>query len=74
MNVDPFVREAAFEPEIIQVMTGAYEELLGELDLADRDDPLAEVIAKEVIQAARLGVHDVVEMRLWVLNSLSKPH
>ena len=74
MNVYPFLREAVFDPEIIQVMTGAYEELLGELELADRDDPLAEVIAKEVIEAARLGVHDVVEMRLWVLNSLGKPH
>jgi hypothetical protein len=74
MNVYPLMREAVFEPEIIRVMTGAYEELLGELELADRDDPLAEVIAKEVIEAARLGVHDVVEMRLWVLNSLGKPH
>jgi hypothetical protein len=74
MNVYPLMRDAVFEPEIIRVMTGAYEELLGELELADRDDPLAEVIAKEVIEAARLGVHDVVEMRLWVLNSLGKPH
>ena len=48
--------------------------MLGELRLADRDDALAEVIAKEVIEAARLGVDDVVEMRLWVLNSLDKPH
>jgi hypothetical protein len=31
---------------------GASEELLGELQLADRDDPLAEVIAKEVIERA----------------------
>jgi hypothetical protein len=74
MNVYPFLRDAVFEPEIIQVMAGAYEELLGELELADRDDPLAEVIAKEVIEAARLGVLNVVEMRLWVLNSLGKPH
>ena len=74
MNVYPFLRDAVFDPEIIQVMAGTYEEVLGELKLADRDDPLAEVIAKEVIEAARLGVHDVVEMRLWVLNSLGKPH
>ena len=74
MSVFPFLREAVFEPEIIQVMAGTYEEVLGELKLADRDDPLAEVIAKEVIEAARLGVDDVVEMRLWVLNSLDKPH
>jgi hypothetical protein len=74
MTVYPLERNSVFEPEIIQVMAGVYEEVLGELRLADRDDPLAEVIAKGVIEAARLGVDDVVEMRLWVLNSLDKPH
>jgi hypothetical protein len=74
MAVYPFLRDAVFEPEIIQVMTGTYDELLGELELTDRDDPLAEVIAKEVIEAARLGVQDVAEMRQWVLNSLGKLH
>jgi hypothetical protein len=74
MTVYPFLREAVFEPEIIQVMAGTYEKLLGDLELVDRDDPLAEAIAKEVIEAARLGVHDVAEMRLWVLNALGKPH
>jgi hypothetical protein len=74
MTVYPFLRDAVFEPEIIQVMTGAYEKLLGDLKLVERGDPLAEVVAKEVIEAARLGVHDVVEMRLWVLNALGEPH
>ena len=74
MTVYPLERNSVFEPEIIQVMAGVYEEVLGELRLADRDDALAEVIAKEVIEAARRGVDDVVEMRLWVLTSLDKPH
>jgi hypothetical protein len=74
MPVYPFLRDAVFEPEIIQVMTGTYENLLDDLELVDRDDPLTEVIAKGVIEAARLGVHDGAEMRLWVLNALGKPH
>ena len=65
MTVYPLERNSVFEPEIIQVMAGVYEEVLGELRLADRDDALAEVIAKESIEAARRGVDDVVEMRLW---------
>jgi hypothetical protein len=44
------------------------------LHLAGRDDPFTEVIAREVIEAARLGVHDVAAMRQWVLNMLGKPH
>jgi hypothetical protein len=74
MTVYPLVREAVFDPEIIQVMAGAYEELLGDLDLLDRNDPFTEVVAKEVIEAARLGLHDVPAMRQWVLNTLGKPH
>ena len=72
MGVSPFVREAIYDPETIKVMAGAYEELLGELELTDRDHGLAEVIAKEVLQAARLGVHDVAEMRQWVLCTLGR--
>jgi hypothetical protein len=74
MAVSPFVREAVYDPEIIKVMAGAYEELLGDLELTDRDHGLAEVIAKGVLQAARQGVHDVAEMRQRVLRTLGRPH
>ena len=70
MGVSPFVRQAVFDPEIIQVMTGAYEELLDDLEIADRNDPFTEVIAKEVLKAARLGVQDVAEMHRQVLCAL----
>jgi len=69
----PFVRDAVYDPEIIEVMAGVYAELLGDLELADRDRGLAEVIAKEVLQAARLGVRDVAEMRQRVLCTLGRP-
>ena len=72
MGVSPFVREAVFDPEIIQVMTGAYEELLGDLDLANRNDPFTEIVAREVLRAARLGLRDVAEMHQQVLGTLGK--
>ena len=67
MSVSLFVREAVFDPEIIKVMAGAFEELLGDLEVADRNHPFAQVIAKEVLRAARLGVRDVAEMHQQVL-------
>ena len=70
MSVSLFVREAVFDPQIIKVMVGAFEELLDDLEVADRNDPFAEVIAKEVLKAARLGVHDVAEMHRQVLCAL----
>jgi hypothetical protein len=72
MGVSPFVREAVFDPEIIQVMAGAYEELLVDLEVADRNDPFAQVIAKEVLRAARLGMRDVAEMHQQVLGTLGE--
>jgi hypothetical protein len=72
MSVSPFIREAVFDPEIIRVMAGAFEELLGDLEVADRNDPFAEVIAKELLRAARLGVRDVAEMHQRVLDTLGK--
>jgi hypothetical protein len=74
MTVYPFVGSDVFDPEMIQVMAGAYQELLGTLRLADRNDPFNEVVAKEVIKAARLGVHDAADMRRRVLNALGEPH
>ena len=74
MTIYPFARHVVFDPEIIQVMAGAYEELLDDLHLADRDDPFTAVVAKAVIEVARLGVCDAAEMRQRVLNTLGKPH
>jgi hypothetical protein len=73
MTIHTLARSAVFEPETIQAMAGAYEEVLGVLQLADRNDPFAEVVAKEVIELARLGIHDRVEIRQRVLNALGEP-
>jgi hypothetical protein len=39
MLVSPFVRDAVYDPEIIKVMVGAYEELLGDLELTKSAKP-----------------------------------
>ncbi len=74
MTVYPLMRNAVFDPETIQVMAGAYEDLLGILQLADRNDPFTEVVAKEVIEVARLGVRDATEIRQRVLSTFDEPH
>ena len=72
MDVSPFVRAGVFDPEIIQVMTGVYEELLDDLELASCNDAFTEIVAREILKAARLGVHDVAEMHQRVLDTLGK--
>ena len=73
MDVSPFVRAGVFDPEIIQVMTGVYEELLDDLELASCNDAFTEIVAKEILRAARLGVHDVAEMHQRILGTLRQP-
>jgi hypothetical protein len=55
------------------MMAEAYEELLDDLELAGPNDSVTEIIAKEVLKVARLGVHDVAEMHQRVLCALGTP-
>jgi hypothetical protein len=48
----------AFEPEQIAVMTTAFEQLLSDLRLVKRDDPIVKMVAKLVIELVRNGERD----------------
>jgi hypothetical protein len=69
-SLDSLARGVVFEPETVQVMGGAYDKLLGDLELAGRNDPLTEIVAKEVLKVARQGVRDAGEIRQRVLTAL----
>ena len=49
---------AAFDPELVQAMTAAYEETLRKLRLANRTDPITEIIASKIIEWAKGGERD----------------
>jgi hypothetical protein len=72
MSDDYDFREAVFEPETLQIMATAYEDSVRFLHVADSTDPLTEVIAKEVIETARLGIREPTEIRRRVLSALGK--
>ena len=44
-------------------MTAAFEETLRELEVLDHSDPLTEIVAKKIIEGARLGVCDPIRLR-----------
>jgi hypothetical protein len=52
------LREAAFEPTAIEAMTAAFEAVCKSLQLLNRDDPIAHVVARKIIEIARSGEHD----------------
>jgi hypothetical protein len=65
-----FPNETSFEPETIDAMVQAYELLLHDLGLTDRNDPLTDIIAKEIVKVASRGARDAGEIRVKVLAAL----
>jgi hypothetical protein len=61
---------AAFDPAAVTALTNAYEGVCAALQLADRTDPLAEVVAKKIIEHARRGERDPNRLREIVLKEL----
>jgi len=63
------IRDNAFDPEVILVMSAAFEDALTTLHLVDREDPLVELVAKKVIECAQSGIHDRIRLRDCALRS-----
>lgn len=56
MPITPFLRNQAFDPETVVAMSEAFQSACQVLGLADRNDPLNELVAKKVIELAQKGV------------------
>ena len=61
-----------FEPEAVHALVLACEDLLRDLQLTDRNDPFTEIVARAVIEAARLGERDPAEIHNGVLRETAK--
>lgn len=73
MPIYRLLKDAAFDSTIVEAAGQAYEDLLVDLQLADRNDPFTAIIAKHVMQVARTGVSSSPEIRKKVLAALAKP-
>jgi len=49
------LQNSAFGPEEVSRMTAAYEDVLRALGLANRTDPITEIVAKKIIEIAQTG-------------------
>ena len=58
MAIYRILQNAAFDPERIVLVAKAYEDTLRSLHLVDRSDPLTELIAKQIFEAAQRGERD----------------
>jgi hypothetical protein len=64
------LKNSTLESEEITRITKAYEQALHTLCVKERDDPLTEFIAKNVIKIAQTGVHDVAQLSALAITAL----
>ena len=70
MAIYRLLKNSTLVPEEISRITEAYEQALHTLCVKDRDDPLTEMIAKQIIKIAQAGVHDAAQLSALAITEL----
>lgn len=70
MAIARLLHEAAFPPDRVRAIAQAYENTCKRLVIADREDPLANVVAKKIIKVAKGGARDPEPIMRQVIKEL----
>ena len=73
MPIYPLLQSQVFDPELINILGTVFEDVLRDLKLTDRTDPLTAIIANKVIEAAQTGERDPQRILERVLRSMNNP-
>lgn len=71
MAIHRLLQQSAFGPEDIGLMVAAYEDGFHRLNLSTRSDPVAEILARKIIEIAQTGVRDPARMRELALKEMA---
>ncbi|MGB8826194.1 MAG: hypothetical protein WA322_25285 [Pseudolabrys sp.] len=72
LDIAPFASGQAFNPETVEAMGIAYENVCNSLNLVDNSGLLNEFIARNIIELATCGLHDAERLSAGVL-AIYKP-
>jgi hypothetical protein len=72
MPLTPYLKEAVFQPNEIEAMNTAFVATCQSLQLADRDDPLTEIVARTIIDIARTGERKPQRLHELALRALKE--
>jgi hypothetical protein len=70
MAIYRLIANGSFGPDEIKVMTAAYEAALIDLSIANRDDPITELVAKAIVNVVATGERDPTVTKERALNAL----
>ncbi len=74
MAIYKLIANRSFDPDQIDVMSTAYERVLLELDLMDRDDSLTDTVAASIVAVAATGERDPQRLMERALQALGVKH
>jgi hypothetical protein len=67
MPIHRLLQQRVFEPELIALMTDAYERVLATLGLTDRSDPFTQLVAEKIIAVVESGVRDGEQIHAQII-------
>ncbi len=73
MALYQLLQSLSLGPEDIAKLTTAYEDALSKLQLSNRTDPIATIIAQRIIEAAKTGVRDSGALCALAIKDLRVP-
>ena len=73
MPIYRYLRDEAYKPDESRVIAEAYENVLHLLRLVDRTDPVAEIVAKIVIEIWQAGERDACRLAALAFEELGPP-
>ncbi len=73
MPIGPLLKNGKFTPEQRDVIELAFNSTLRKLNLADRNDPVCEIVAHKIIKIAETGITNAVEITQMATRELGIP-
>ena len=70
MPINRLLANSKLRTDEIENLNSAFKRALRSLHLVDRDDPLAEIVARKIIEIAATGVHDAAEIAKIAVKQL----
>jgi hypothetical protein len=74
MAIYRILQNMPMAPEDISRLVTAYEAALKALELADRADPITEIVARKIIEISQTGVRDPLQISKLALKALGIAH
>ena len=66
--ITPFLQDRAFDPETGQAVANALVMTCQALGLSNRDDAMTQLVAEKIIELAKRGLNDPIELHLAAIK------